>query len=158
MTQTPDTSGVRFPPPFVYAIAVGLGFLLQRWHALPIASASQARALRVVSLGWLGLWLAISVSAALAFRSVHTSINPTRPTTQLARTGPYRYTRNPLYLGLALLTVAVACFANTLWPLLMLPAALWVIRVFVIAREERYLEAKFGDEYRTYKASVRRWL
>ncbi len=72
--------------------------------------------------------------------------------------GPYAYTRNPLYVALALFHGAVAIAAGNVWALLLLAPALLVVRYFVIAREERYLEAKFGEEYLRYKARVRRWL
>jgi len=72
--------------------------------------------------------------------------------------GPYRFTRNPMYVGLAALYAGVTLLVNSLWPLLLLPVVLVVIRWRVIAREEAYLERKFGDVYRTYTTRVRRWL
>ena len=72
--------------------------------------------------------------------------------------GPYRYSRNPLYLRVTLLYLGFAFLVNDVWLLAVLPLVLIVLYVGVIRREERYLEAKFGDEYRAYKATVRRWL
>jgi protein-S-isoprenylcysteine O-methyltransferase Ste14 len=72
--------------------------------------------------------------------------------------GPYRLTRNPMYLGLLLLYIGVACWFGLVWPLLLAPVLVWVMGVSIIDREERYLARKFDDEYRRYKAHVRRWL
>jgi protein-S-isoprenylcysteine O-methyltransferase Ste14 len=72
--------------------------------------------------------------------------------------GPYRFTRNPMYLGLLLLYLGITCWFGFVGPLLLAPVLVWVIGVWVIVREERYLERKFGNEYRRYQAQVRRWL
>jgi protein-S-isoprenylcysteine O-methyltransferase Ste14 len=72
--------------------------------------------------------------------------------------GPFRYTRNPAYLSMAMIYTAIASLANALWAIIMLPIALLVIQRGVIEREERYLERKFGEEYLRYKARVRRWI
>ena len=72
--------------------------------------------------------------------------------------GPFRFTRNPLYLGLALLESGAAFWIRSLWALLLMIPALWIIQKGVIEREERYLERKFGQEYRSYRAAVRRWI
>ncbi|HDS1779849.1 TPA: isoprenylcysteine carboxylmethyltransferase family protein [Pseudomonas putida] len=98
------------------------------------------------------------LAAAGLFRRLGTNIPPSRPTTLIATTGPYRWTRNPMYLGMALVYAGIAvCFDGAI-ALALLPLVLIVIQRQVIAREERYLEAKFGDDYRRYKAKVRRWL
>ena len=76
----------------------------------------------------------------------------------LATSGPYAYTRNPLYLGSTLVYLGLSVAAGSLWAIILLVPLLWVINVGVVAREERYLERKFGNAYRTYKARVRRWV
>jgi protein-S-isoprenylcysteine O-methyltransferase Ste14 len=80
------------------------------------------------------------------------------PTTTIVDTGPYRLTRNPIYLGMLLGLIGEAIAFNSLWPLVSLVAFALVIRYGVVAREEAYLERKFGDDYRRYRARVRRWL
>jgi protein-S-isoprenylcysteine O-methyltransferase Ste14 len=92
------------------------------------------------------------------FRRAGTSPDPHEPTTALALDGPYRLTRNPMYLGMALVQGGLALAGNALWPLLALVPVIWVIRTQVIDKEERYLEAKFGGEYRAFKERVRRWI
>lgn len=87
-----------------------------------------------------------------------TPVDPRRSTTALVTDGPYRYSRNPLYLRVTLFHLSVAFLLNDVWLLAVLPPVLIVLHVGVVRREERYLEAKFGNEYREYKAKVRRWL
>lgn len=85
-------------------------------------------------------------------------MNPYQPTTAIVTEGPYRFTRNPIYLSLAVLYAGLEVMANALWSLLLLLAVMLIIHYAVILPEERYLEQKFGEEYRSYKAKVRRWL
>lgn len=92
------------------------------------------------------------------FWAVGTSVVPVRPTTAIVVQGPYRFTRNPMYLGLLLLYLGVAGWFGFAGPLVLAPVLVWVISAYVIAREERYLERKFGGEYLRYKTQVRRWL
>ena len=102
--------------------------------------------------GGLDLW------AVGLFLNARTAINPYQSTTRIVAWGPYRFTRNPMYLGFMFLLCGLALVQGNAWLLvMMLPLALF-LRYGVIAREERYLEDKFGDSYRRYKGSVRRWL
>ena len=92
------------------------------------------------------------------FRRAGTSMVPMNPATVLVTSGPYRLTRNPMYLGMAFLYVALAFAFGVIWALALLPAVIVMVDRFVIAREEPYLERKFGQAYHDYKARVRRWL
>jgi len=98
------------------------------------------------------------LTAAGLFRRLGTNVPPSQPTTLIATTGPYRWTRNPMYLGMALIYAGLAIGFDGPIAFALLPLVLIAIQTQVIAREERYLEAKFGDDYRRYKADVRRWL
>lgn len=157
MTQdaTPDNPGVQVPPPFVYVAAIGAGVLLQRAMPLPIGGGI----VRAVAA-----WALVAGCAALvassfqSFWSRHTSVVPIRPATTLVVSGPYRWTRNPMYVGLALLTIGMGLWRNTWWILLLLAPALLAIDRLVIAREERYLHRRFGLDYEAYTRRVRRWL
>lgn len=151
------TSGVRFPPPAIYALALGAGFLAQRrW---PVALwPDNVRAMRVAGAFLFLAGLGIALAAVRTFHAAGTSPNPTRPSKALAFAGPYRFTRNPMYLGLFLASAGFAVFWNAFWPLLALPFAILAMTVFVIRREERYLEERFGEAYRDYTNRVRRWL
>ena len=102
--------------------------------------------------------MALAASAMILFFRARTSPLPIKPTTAIVETGPYRFTRNPMYLGLGLLYLGITLWVDTLWPLLCLPLVIFLVQRFVIEREERYLEAKFGEGYHAYKARVRRWI
>jgi protein-S-isoprenylcysteine O-methyltransferase Ste14 len=151
------TSGVKFPPPAFYALGLGAGFLAgRRWPAA--VWPGHPLALRAVGILGFLLGLGFAGWGVLTFRSAGTSPNPMRPTTSLAFGGPYRFSRNPMYLGLAVASASFALFWNALWPLLSVPFAMALVWRFVIAREERYLAAKFGEEYLRYRGRVRRWI
>lgn len=153
--QTHDIAGVLAPPPLIYASGIALGLLLNRLWPLPWLPPTVNRPLGA-ALAVLG-----SVPAAWAFVEMtraRTNVDPHKPTTAIVASGPYRWTRNPIYLSFAAITAGVAVWANALWVLLALPAVLMIMVRGVIEREERYLERKFGDEYREYKSRVRRWL
>jgi protein-S-isoprenylcysteine O-methyltransferase Ste14 len=92
------------------------------------------------------------------FRTAGTPVPGNKPTTAIVRTGPYRFSRNPIYLAFFALHLGLAIWVNSLWLVAMLIATVAVIAVVVVAREERYLTGRFGPEYLEYKASVRRWL
>jgi len=150
-----DHAGVVVPPPLIYlaSFLVGLGF--QRYVPLARLPVGMGRVLGAV------LVLSSVVLTAWSFRrfwASGTSIVPIRPTTALVIEGPYRFTRNPMYLGLLLLYVGVACWFGVVWPLLLAPVLVLVMGVSVIGRGERYLTRKFGDEERRYQARDRRWL
>jgi protein-S-isoprenylcysteine O-methyltransferase Ste14 len=155
MSDRPDNPGVRVPPPALYALAVLIGYLLNRRWPLPISGGASVQA-----LAWLlvGVCLVLAVSSIGNFRRSQTSIVPIRPATNLVIAGPYRFTRNPMYVGLAALTVALGLFLDSWWPIAWLIPVLLVVRAFVIAPEERYLERRFGADYVAYTQRVRRWL
>lgn len=156
--DTKDNSGVVIPPPFIYVAGFLLGYYVIQ-PRLPFALIPGATMVARL-LGWLvalGAGL-LAGSAFFVFRRAGTSPIPTKPTTALVVRGPYRFTRNPMYVSLALLYAGLCLLVNALWPLVLLPVVLVVVRLYVIAREERYLAAKFGDAYRAYQAQVRRWL
>ena len=153
-----DRSGVRIFPPLIYLGGLFLGFLIHWRLPLPIVPAVLVGPLRLLGAFCLVAGLALTIWAVATFRRVGTTHHPAGPTTALAVGGPYRFTRNPMYLGLVFITAGVALLANALWPLILLPVVIVILRRAVIDREERYLTAKFGEEYLQYKARVRRWL
>ena len=153
--HTRDSAGVKVPPPLIYLAGLIIGFLAGK--SLPNFSAP---ILVTRTLGGLliGLSVVLAFSAMLAFRKAGTTIRPDRPATTLANAGPYRFTRNPMYLSLAFAYAGIAILGQSLWALLILPIVLLVIRYKVIAREEPYLERQFGEAYTDYKTRVRRWI
>lgn len=156
MAETqPDHAGVIAPPPLIYAAGLGVGFLLHKWLPLKLLPRNLP--------SWLGgLLVGLSFipggAAARMFRRANTHLDPFHPTTAIVTRGPYKYTRNPIYLSFTLLYVAIATAVNSLTMLLPLPIVLLVMQRGVIEREEAYLERKFGDTYLRYKTSVRRWI
>jgi protein-S-isoprenylcysteine O-methyltransferase Ste14 len=142
-------------PPLVYlgSIALGVIFHLVRPVSLLPRSVSPRLGGPAVLLA-IGLFL----FAVRTFRAAGTPVPGNRPTTTIVRTGPYRFSRNPIYLAFSLLQLGIALWVNSLWLVLTLLAAVAVMSLVVIPREERYLEARFPSEYSPYKASVRRWL
>ncbi len=150
-----DTPGVVAPPPLIYLGPLVLGLLLNGRFPVPFLPRGLARV-----LGWplLGGGVLLMNWFFWTLRSAGTPINPEKPVSSLVTGGPFRYTRNPGYLSMAMIYAGIASLANALWAILLLPAVLVVIRRGVIEREERYLERKFGEEYLLYKARVRRWI
>ena len=155
MPEHTDSPRVRILPPLFYAAAVIGGWLLDRRWSLPIGAGS----IRPM-LAWLlvGIWIMLQSSSYRSFWRKRTSVIPTRPATALVLIGPYKFSRNPMYLGLALLTVALAHYQNTWWRILLLVPTLFTVKTYVIAREEAYLRRRFGVEYEAYMRQVRRWL
>jgi protein-S-isoprenylcysteine O-methyltransferase Ste14 len=119
---------------------------------LPAAIASWAGGVLMLAA------LVVGVAALWEMRRAGTAVNPGKPATSLVGTGPFAYSRNPLYGALFLLSLGLSLSANALWCVLLLVPAMVVLRRGVIAREEAYLQRRFGDDYRRYCATVRRWL
>jgi len=150
-----DSPGVRVPPPLVFLGALGIGLGLSMWVPTPYLGRAIARPLGGVLTG-IGVLLALS--AMSAFIQARTNLRPDRPSSALVRTGPYRFTRNPMYLSLTIVYVGVAIVNESLWSLLLLPLVVAFIRTQVIGKEEAYMERRFGADYLSYKSEVRRWL
>jgi protein-S-isoprenylcysteine O-methyltransferase Ste14 len=150
-----DHAGVAVPPPLVYVAFLLVAVVLQRYVPLPGLAPPMAR---LAGAAFVVPFLVLAVWSFRRFRASGTSIVPVRPTTALVVEGPYRLTRNPMYLGMLCLYCGIACWWGLVWALLLAPVLAWVMTAFVIAREERYLTRKFGDDYRRYQSDVRRWI
>lgn len=157
-TVQQDTAGIRFPPPFYYLLGLIVGFVIQYFYPVYLARPGHRQIMYTLGAIWIVLGLVLFIWALLTFRRAGTSPIPHIPTTALTGNGPYRLTRNPMYLAMALFSVGVSLTANALWPLLSVPVAMVLIDRLVIRKEEHYLDAKFGDAYRQYRSRVRRWL
>lgn len=169
MTPSRDIPGVIAPPPLIY-----LGFLFVGWGLARLGARPDVVE---AGFGWLatsfGLAMEVRRGAALIlivggllldgmaaglFRRRGTAVEPWKPSTVLINEGPYRFSRNPIYLGFAITYVGLAIAMDSWIALLLLIPCLLVVDRFVIRREERYLSAKFGAGYDAYRARVRRWL
>lgn len=150
-----STAGVIAPPPLIFAAFALAAHALEYWRAAPmfepLARWSVAAVLFIVAGS-------IVVAAIVQFRRTGTNVRPDRPALALATTGIYAHTRNPMYLSLTLLYLALAAIDNNAWFLLLVWPLLGVMYWGVIAREERYLERRFGRPYVEYCRRVRRWL
>src|SRR5690606_34163874 len=152
-----SNAGIHYPPPLIYVAGLGAGWLLQRWRSLPITPEDSPFGLAIGGMGVL-IWLVIFASALVAFRRQRTTLIPNQPAAALVTRGPYRFTRNPMYVSLVALYLGVSFLGNSWWPLFLLPIVVIVVDRAVIAREERYLASAFPAEYNAYAARVRRWL
>ena len=153
----PASAGVRFPPPFVYALGILAGWLIDRrwrWAVTDHPATWRPVLAAVLILAWLVLFAA----AATRFRRAGTSLIPNKPASAFVASGPYRFTRNPMYVSLVALYLGAALIVNSWWAVVLLPVVLIVIDRAVIAREERYLLQRFPVEYADYCSRVRRWL
>jgi protein-S-isoprenylcysteine O-methyltransferase Ste14 len=152
-----DSAHVRVFPPAIYLVALGAGFLLQWVYPLSLAGSWRSPG-RVVGYVLVVAGALLMGGAVALFRGAGTTPNPTRPTTTLVFRGPYRVTRNPMYVGMTAITSGLGLAAGTPWTLVTAFVAACVTQRFVIAREERYLQQKFGAPYVDYTRRVRRWL
>lgn len=150
-----DVPGVIAPPPLILLGHVLLGFALDwLWPApfLPAAAQYALGAALIVSAG------ALAGGAIACFLRAGTNVPTRRPATALVVAGPYRVSRNPIYVGMILLLLGIGVMVDSLWILALAAPFAVILRYGVIAREERYLEAKFGDSYRAFRQGVRRWI
>jgi protein-S-isoprenylcysteine O-methyltransferase Ste14 len=150
-----ETSGVRVPPPLFYVAGFLLGVAIEL--AAPIDRPPPAITVVGTAIGF-GAWLALDGAAMISFKRARTSMIPMRPSSALVTRGPYRFSRNPMYLGMAFLYVAFALALGFVWPLVVLPLVIAAVDQLVIAIEEGYLVRRFGQPYCDYMATTRRWL
>ena len=150
-----DTAGVMAPPPLIYVVGFALGWLLEtRWPSPPLPSPAADWA------GWALIMagIAVIVWSIVAMARVKTSVNPYSPSAAIATSGPYQYSRNPIYVADIVIYSGFCSLFNMLWPLVFLPLVVVAVHKGVIEREERYLERRFGQLYVAYRSRVRRWI
>jgi protein-S-isoprenylcysteine O-methyltransferase Ste14 len=150
---------VRIPPPLLFAMPLLTGFVVQ--HFVPthiVTGANPARTLRLVGIAEIAIALALMAWAMSTFVRFRTPVIPVRPARALVNEGPFKLTRNPMYLGFIVLYIGIAFVANAFWPLIFLPEAIALTYLFAIRLEEAYLTREFGDAYREYCSRVRRWI
>lgn len=158
MTDPRDAAAVRFPPPLIPLATILLGGVLDRvW---PIDLGFVLSAPIRYGIGGLVLTCALTLAtwAIAHFRRSGQNEKPWTPTTAIVGAGPYRYTRNPMYLGMVLLCIGAAILLSNWWILALSPLCALALQWFAIRPEEAYLESKFGEGYHAYKRRVRRWL
>ena len=156
MDDREDAARVIIRPPLAWGLAVIAGLALDWLAPLPLLPAD-------LPAGGLGamvfvLALALFAWAIVTITRVGSNVPTNLPTTTIVESGPYRFTRNPIYLGMFLGLIGLAIAFDNLWLLIMLVPFALLIRYGVVPREEAYLERKFGNVYRGYRSRVRRWL
>ncbi|MGA9854886.1 MAG: isoprenylcysteine carboxylmethyltransferase family protein [Gammaproteobacteria bacterium] len=154
----PGSAGIRFPPPLYYLIGLMVGYGIHWLFPIKLSRPEHNLIIYTFGIIWILLGMSLTGWSLLTFRQAGTSPNPIRPSSTLALQGPYSLSRNPMYLGVGMVCVGISLLSNMLWPLLSVPVVLVIVDRVVIRKEERYLETKFGDEYRQYKKRVRRWV
>jgi protein-S-isoprenylcysteine O-methyltransferase Ste14 len=155
MTGSKDTPHIVILPPVLVAGGLLLGIAIHYtvWTVtlLPIIVARPLGLTVFVSAG------VLAHLAQLALKRVGTNLSPTKPTLALATDGPYRFTRNPLYVAALGVYLGVTLWVDGLAPLLLLFPVAWMLHWGIVLREEHYLQAKFGATYDAYRLQVRRW-
>ncbi|MEE9422173.1 MAG: isoprenylcysteine carboxylmethyltransferase family protein [Gammaproteobacteria bacterium] len=148
-----DRANVIAPPPIIFAVSILIGSLLDK--VVPLGAWKISGTIPGVLL--IGTGILLAATCIRYFRKAGTTANPYSATEAISSSGPYRFSRNPMYLSLGLIQLGISLLLNSVWVMVMILPALIVLHYGVILREERYLEAKFTDQYRQYKNRVRRW-
>ena len=155
MSDGNDAPNVKIIPPLIYLAGIVIGFLATIWMSTKVLPNSVAWTVG----GILIFCGAVLTSyAVLKFKDVGTTVRPDRAASTLVIAGPYKISRNPMYLGLALVYLGIAIAAQSVWALILLPVVLAIIQRQAIEPEEAFLEKRFGANYINYAAKVRRWL
>lgn len=155
MASNTDHAQVAFPPPFLF-LGYLAGALVLNWlvpFLLPWLFP-----LRILGAVLLVGGLSLGFTAIREMRRMHTTPDARQPVATLVTGGPYRFTRNPIYLGFLLIYLGITLLVGTLWGLLLSPFLIWTATRLIIHAEEDYLGSKFADEYRAYCSRVHRWV
>lgn len=153
-----DHANVPVVPPVLFGAGIAAGFLLKWLVPVRLVPPSLKGPFCFAGAGLFLIGAAFGGWAFATFMRARTTPHPNHPVSALVAWGPYRLSRNPMYVGLSVATLGIALIANTPWILATLPLVWSALSRLVIEREEAYLERKFGDEYRAFRARTRRWL
>jgi protein-S-isoprenylcysteine O-methyltransferase Ste14 len=151
-----DHADVRILPPLLFLGGIALGVVLQWVVALPFATGSALRI--VLGLGLVALGVGAMAWTLAWMHRTHQDPDPRTPSPELILGGPFRFSRNPIYVGMTLVQAGIGVALGNPWIVLLLAPTLWILTRGVIEKEEAYLERRFGDAYAGYRARVRRWL
>lgn len=143
-------------PPLVGLVLIVTGIVLHRFFPLVITSAQTTSIVAGIFILLFGIGL--QIYCLRVFKQAMTTPLFQKPTTNIVQSGPYARSRNPIYIAVFFQVTGLAFLVNSWWLLFVIPILYFYLRFGVIAREEQYLEQKFGEEYRAYQAKVARWL
>ena len=155
MSDGNDVPNVTIVPPLVYLVGIVIGFLATIWMPTKVVPNSVAWTVGGILI-FCGAVLA--GGAILKFKDVGTTVRPDRAASTLVIAGPYKITRNPMYLGLAFVYAGIAIAGQSVWALILLAVVLIIVQRGAIEPEEAFLEKRFGADYLSYKEKVRRWI
>lgn len=155
MSEHKDHASVKIHPPVLLVIHIGVAWLLGKFTVLPIIVSPL---IRNIGLGLAGVGFLLGLSALYAFTKARTTVNPHGSVRAIVSTGVYRFTRNPIYLGMVFMLVGFPLAFGNVWGIPLAAVFIPLMNELVIEHEEAYLEKKFGEAYTGYKSRVRRWL
>jgi protein-S-isoprenylcysteine O-methyltransferase Ste14 len=158
MTASDRGPGAPLPPTLVFAGTFTAGWMLDRFSPIPLRAGDVSSLQVGIGLALLAIGVAIFFWGLVTFATERTGIMLQEPARRLVTAGPYRFSRNPQYIGFTAGYLGLACLANIAWPILLRPVAVAATAAGVIAREERYLRTTFGTRYDEYCRQVGRWL
>lgn len=155
MSEHKDHASVKIHPPVLLLLHILAAYLLNRTVPLPLDFPSV--------LNWVGyllvfVGLGLPITSAIQFMQAQTTLDPHGSVTRIVTSGPYRFSRNPIYLGFLCMLIGFAFIFRSYWGLILSPLFIALMNTLVIKHEESYLETKFGEPYTSYKSRVRRWL
>ena len=155
MNVEASSGPIRIPPPVIYVAALAIGFVLNYlWPMSPFSGSSRY----VIGSLLIAVNVLIMPPVLRRFRRAGTAFNVRKAASVLITDGPYRFSRNPSYVSLTLLYLGIGTLLNNGWILILVAPVFLVMDLWVVRKEERHLETKFGEDYLRYKAAVRRWL
>jgi protein-S-isoprenylcysteine O-methyltransferase Ste14 len=149
---------LALPPPLLFVLALLAGLRLHAHDPLPLAPSTVMGVVNIAGTLGLVLGIGIVLSAVARFIHLRTTIVPHRRARALVTSGPFRWSRNPMYVGLSVIYLGVTFLTGSAWPLALLALPLTILHRGTIPMEERIIADVFGAEYRAYASRVRRWL
>ncbi len=156
MENKKDNPGVYIPPPLFYVLTFLAAVFIQK--QIPIAdSLFHQQLTKIAGAFFLIIALFFLVKSLRQFVQTRNTLVTIKPASSLQTNGIYRITRNPMYTGLAIVYLGISCFIGNWWNIILFPLLLVVVQEYIIKKEEKYLERRFGQEYLYYKTKVRRW-
>ena len=152
MTEQTDHADVKIHPPVLLIIHLAAVVLLNRLFPLSIEFIPAWLGYPIVAVG-----LTMAISAMRQFGRADTTVDPHGSVSVIVTDGPYRFSRNPIYIGLTSVLIGIPLIYGNIWGLILSPVFIMLMNYLVIEHEEAYLEKKFGNEYTSFKSRVRRW-
>jgi protein-S-isoprenylcysteine O-methyltransferase Ste14 len=157
MKNKEDSPGVYIPPPLIYVLAFLAAIFIQKKISIG-DSIFHLYITKIVGVLFLIISLLFLVTSLRQFFISRNTLVPIKPASSLQVNGIYNITRNPMYVGLALVYLGISCFVGNWWNIILFPLLLFIVQEYIIKREEKYLLRRFGQEYVVYKTKVRRWV